>query len=40
MAAAMKVEAAIDYDPAEGVRVPRSEAASPASARMLDLLRG
>ena len=40
MAAAMKVEAAIDYDPAEGVRVARSEVVGPASARMLDRLRG
>lgn len=40
MAAAMRAEAAIDYDPAEGVRVLRSEVVGPASARMLDLLRG
>ena len=40
MAAAMKVEAAIDYDPAEGVRVARAEVVGPASARMLDRLRG
>lgn len=40
MAAAMKVEAAIDYDPAEGVRVARSEVVGSASARMLDRLRG
>ena len=40
MAAAMRAEAAIDYDPAEGVRVLRSEVVGPASARMLDRLRG
>ena len=40
MAAAMRAEAAIDYDPVEGVRVLRSEVVGPASARMLDLLRG
>ncbi|MDQ3259442.1 MAG: hypothetical protein M3Q00_01430 [Pseudomonadota bacterium] len=40
MAVAMRAEAAIEYDPAEGVRVPRSEAVGPVAARMLDLLRG
>ncbi|MSQ51168.1 MAG: hypothetical protein EXR28_04705 [Betaproteobacteria bacterium] len=45
MAAAMKAEAAIDYDPAKGVRVlrsnvVRSNVAGPASTRMLDSLRG
>jgi hypothetical protein len=40
MAAAMTAEAAVEEDPAEGVRVERTPATGPASARMLERLRG
>jgi hypothetical protein len=40
MAAAMAAEAAVEDDPAEGVRVQRTPATGPASARMLEQLRG
>ena len=40
MAAAMATEAAIENDPAEGVRVHRTLTTGPASARMLERLSG
>jgi hypothetical protein len=40
MAAAMAAEAAVEDDPAEGVRVERTSTTGPASARMLERLRG
>ena len=38
MEAAMRAEAAVEHDPAQGVRVQRELAIGPASARILDLL--
>ena len=38
MEAAMRAEAAVERDPAQGVRVQRDLALGPASARMLDIL--
>lgn len=38
--AAMRVEAAVEHDPAQGVRVKGALAVGPASARMLDILGG
>jgi predicted transcriptional regulator len=40
MAAAMEAEAAIEHDPAEGVRVQRNRPPGPATARVLQRLRG
>lgn len=40
MAAAMEAEAAVEVDPAEGVRVKQTVAVGPASSRMLDVLSG
>lgn len=40
IAAAMESEAAVEDDPAEGVRVQRPSATGPASARMLERLSG
>ena len=40
MAAAMEAEAAVEDDPAEGVRVRRTLTTGPAAARMLERLRG
>ena len=40
MATAMRAEAAVEDDPAEGVRVIRQSTAGPASARMLERLSG
>ena len=40
MAAAMEAEAAVERDPAEGVRIPREVAIGPASTRMLEILSG
>jgi predicted DNA-binding protein len=40
MAAAMESEAAIEYDPAEGVRVQPKLATGPTSARVLERLSG
>lgn len=40
MAAAMAAEAAVEDDPAEGVRVERTPTTGPASAQMLERLRG
>lgn len=40
MAEAMEAEAAVERDPATGVRVQRTLAAGPASARMLERLGG
>ena len=40
MEAAMRAEAAVERDPAQGVRVQRNIAIGPASARMLDALDG
>ena len=40
MATAMRAEAAVEDDPADGVRVSRRPTAGPASARMLERLSG
>jgi hypothetical protein len=40
MTAAMQAEAALEHDPAEGVRVQRGRASRPVTARMLKRLRG
>ncbi|MBA2722876.1 MAG: hypothetical protein H0U56_08255 [Methylibium sp.] len=40
MEAAMRAEAAVEHDPAQGVRVKGGLAVGPASARMLDVLGG
>lgn len=40
MATAMRAEAAVENDPADGVRVVRRSTAGPASARMLERLSG
>lgn len=40
LAAAMAAEAAVEDDPAEGVRVPRVRATGPVSARVLERLGG
>lgn len=40
MAAAMEAEAAVEVDPAEGVRVKQTVAVGPVSWRMLDVLSG
>jgi hypothetical protein len=40
MAAAMQAEAALEHDPAEGVRVQRSPASRPVTTRMLERPRG
>jgi hypothetical protein len=40
MAAAMAAEAAVEDDPAEGVRLERTTTTGPESARMLERLRG
>lgn len=38
MEAAMRAEAALEHDPAQGTRVQRGHAVGPASARMLEIL--
>jgi len=40
MEAAMQAEAAVEHDPAQGVRIALERATGPASARMLDALSG
>ncbi len=40
MEAAMRAEAAVEHDPAQGARVKGGLAVGPASARMLDILGG